>query len=388
MRTTIIGAGIGGLTTAIALRRAGLEVQVFERAPEPREVGAGIGLWGNAVGALRRIDLADRVLARGESMQTAEFRLASGKRLSTMHAAEFRSRGLEPIALVHRAELLDELLKAAGPGVVHFGRALAGYDESPSGVTARFETGDTIQSDLLIGADGLKSRVRAQLLADGEPRYSGYTCWRGVVQFPDPIVPPGYVAEVWGRGARFGITRIGAGRVYWWATINAPASPLEQGQLDDTAKGILFQSHGAFCEPVPALIRATDAAAIVRNDIYDRAPTRTWTRGRVLLIGDAAHPTTPNLGQGGCMAIEDGVVLAPYLRGVDPSEPGALESRLAQFVRRRYPKTAQVVRQSRFFGAIGQWTSPLMCWGRNLVMSLVAERSFRWSVRKIGTFED
>jgi 2-polyprenyl-6-methoxyphenol hydroxylase-like FAD-dependent oxidoreductase len=384
VRILIIGGGIGGLTAAIALRRVGHDVQVFERAPEPREVGAGIGLWGNAVGALRRINLADAVLARGEAMRIAAVLTWRGRVLHRSTADVFNRIGGEPLALVHRAELLEELLRPLPPESVHFGRTIVKYEDDGAGVTAHFDDGSHETGDLLIGADGLKSAVRAQLLGKSAPRYSGYTAWRAVVPFPESRIEPGYVAEIWGPAARFGITRIGRGRVYWWATLTAPESPLEQGALDAAAKEILLRSHGGFCDPVPDLIRAADAGSIIRNDIYDRPPVRTWHKGRVLLIGDAAHPTTPNLGQGGCLAVEDGVCLGYFLRGGSPAN---LEPRLRDFVRFRYTKTATVVRQSRNFGALGQWRNPVLRWGRDRVMSIVAEPGFRLSARKIGRFE-
>jgi 2-polyprenyl-6-methoxyphenol hydroxylase-like FAD-dependent oxidoreductase len=385
VRILIIGGGIGGLTTAIALRHVGHDAQVFERADQPREVGAGIGLWGNAVGALRRLDLADAVLARGESMRIAEFLTHRGRILTRSSAEVFTRIGGEPLALVHRAELLEELLRPLPPEIVHFGKTLVRYGESGDIVTAHFQDGSLETGDLIIGADGLKSAVRAQLLGAAPPRYSGYTCWRAVVPFPESRIAPGYVGEIWGPAARFGITRIGRGRIYWWATLNASESPHEQGVLDAAAKDILLQSHGSFCDPVPDLVRAADAAAIIRNDIYDRQPVRTWHRGRVLLIGDAAHPTTPNLGQGGCMAIEDGVCLGYFLRG-GSGKASDLDGRLAAFTRFRSATTASVVRQSRAFGALGQWKNPVLCWGRDLVMSIIAEPGFRLSARTIGRF--
>jgi len=384
MRVIIIGGGIAGATAAVSLRRAGHDVVVHEQAPEPREVGAGIGLWGNAVAALRLIDLAEPVLARGERMRVAEVRAASGRLISRAEWAQYERYGSDFFALVHRAELLEELLRPLPGNIVRFGSRFVASEPDGAGVRARFENGDTEAGDLLIGADGLHSRVRAELLGPSAPRYVGYTCWRGVVEFPSPRIPPGYVAEIWGRGARFGITRIGLGRVYWWATLNAPPSPGEQGRLDQVAKATLLRTHGRFCDPVPAIIDATDAGHILRNDLYDRRPDPRWTGPRRLLIGDAAHPTTPNLGQGGCMAIEDGVVLARFLRDATTTDEADLASRLQAFARTRYRKTAAVVRQSHTFGITGQWEHPLLCWARDHIAPLTIKASFRSMVRRFG----
>ncbi len=385
MRAIIIGGGIGGLTVAIALRRAVIEATVYERAPEPREVGAGIGLWGNAIGALRTIGLAEAVIDRGEVARSAEVRDARGRVLSHIDAAA-GGLGPEPTVVIHRADLLDVLLGALSAESVRFGHTLARFEQDESGVIALFGEGREGRGDVLIGADGLNSAVRAQLLGPRPARYSGYTCWRGVVTFPEGRVPPGTIAEVWGRGRRFGITRIGGGRLYWWATINAPPSPLEQGALDAGAKGILVRSHAGFAQPVPDIIAATDPARIVRNDIYDRPPIDRWSRGRVILTGDAAHPTTPNLGQGGCMAIEDGVILPRFLIGVDAHDSSAVADAFESFARHRRSRCASIVRQSRFFGRICQWESPVLCWGRDRFMRLIGPLSARAAARTLGTF--
>jgi len=347
-------------------------------------------LWGNAIGALRHIGLADAVLARAETMQITDFLLADGRRLSRMGASELTGKGLEPFALVHRAELLEVLLDQLPADVVHFGSTFVSCDEDATRrtLTAHFAGGKQEGGDVLIGADGLKSAVRARMFGTSPPRYSGYTCWRGVVPFPEDRVPPGYVAEVWGRGARFGIVRIGGGRVYWWATLNAPMSRMEQSVLDEDAKTTLLKSHGAFCDPVPALIQATDETQIIRNDIFDRDPIRNWSRRRVLLIGDAAHPTTPNLGQGGCMAIEDGVTLPYFLKGLNPRDTAAIADRLDKFVEFRYAKTREVVLQSRWFGAIAQWESGFLCAGRDAVMRAIAPLSMKISAKRIGRFRE
>lgn len=383
MRILIIGGGIGGATAAVALRRAGHDAVIFERAIEPREVGAGIGLWGTAVGALRRLNLAEAVLARGETMRTGAFLTWRGRILTRLSADLFERTGGDPLALVHRAELLEELLRPLPTDAVRFGKTLTRFDDSGGSITAHFHDGSRESGDLLIGADGLRSAVRSQLCGAAPPHYSGYTCWRAVVPFPESRIEPGYVGEFWGPGSRFGITRIGRGRIYWWASINTPESPPDQSPFDASSKDALLRTHGAYCDPIPDLIRATDAAAIIRNDIHDRRPIRTWHRGRVLLIGDAVHPTTPNLGQGGCMAIEDGVCLGYFLRGATADN---LDSRFAAFTRFRRAKAASIVRQSRALGALGQWKNPVLRWGRDHAMSLFAEPGFRLSARKIGTF--
>jgi len=177
------------------------------------------------------------------------------------------------------------------------------------------------------------------------------------------------MAEWWGRGRRFGITTIPGDRVYWWATKNERAGA---HVADERAN--LTEAFDGWADPVSELIAATSAAVVLRNDIMDRPPTRLWTAGRVVLIGDAAHPTTPNFGQGGCLAIEDAVVLAQHLNG-----PADLEMALASFVAKRYPRTTAVTNESWRFGRIGQWEGRVPCWLRDrlfgLLLPLIGSRS-------------
>ena len=375
MRALIIGGGIGGVSTALALRRFGIDSLIFERAPRPAEVGAGISLWGNAIAALRAFGAADAVVARGEPMGIGELRTASGRLLSSSDMADADARLGEPSILLHRADLLEALLGAlgttdptapfgSGRAAVHFGHRFTGLEQDGAGVTASFENGRRERGDVLIGADGINSAVRAAIIGDGPARYSGYTCWRAVADVPADLVPARYVCEYWGRGQRFGITRIGRGRVYWYATQNA--APEGRDASPRAAHEHLRALFSAWCEPIPRVVELTDPGAIIRNDIVDRPPRRGWSKGRAVLIGDAAHPTTPNVGQGACMAIEDALVLARLLAGhADPREavPG--------FEAIRYPRTAAITNVSWRLGRVGQWGSPLLCAVRDRVFGAI-----------------
>jgi 2-polyprenyl-6-methoxyphenol hydroxylase-like FAD-dependent oxidoreductase len=206
----------------------------------------------------------------------------------------------------------------------------------------------------------MPSAVRASLLGPEEPRYAGYTCWRGICPRPATLAA-GYVGEWWGRGRRFGITTLPGDRVYWWATKNEPAG----GRAGDE-QGYVAEAFHGWADPVPELIATTPPAGFLRNDIVDRTPTPRWASGRAVLIGDAAHPTTPNLGQGGCMAIEDAAVLARRLGG--GGEPAA---NLAAFAAERYPRTTSVTKASWRFGRLGQWEGRLPCWLRDRLFRLL-----------------
>jgi 2-polyprenyl-6-methoxyphenol hydroxylase-like FAD-dependent oxidoreductase len=357
MRVILIGSGIAGLTAAIGLRKVGIEVTVYERAPELREVGAGISLWANALRALDYLGAGDAVRAVALALDQSEFRAEEGRRVrARFSAASFEKQvGVSPfVAMVHRAELVGALAGFLPAGVARYGFECVGVEQTGSRVAVRFANGHADEADAVVGADGIKSAVRSILFGPQEPRYAGYTCWRGLCPRPAAI-KAGYIGEWWGRGRRFGITTLTGDRVYWFATHNAPAGRHSADELAVVAD--LFRG---WAEPVPELIATTPPDRLLHNDIVDRPPTRSWSVGRVGLIGDAAHPTTPNLGQGGCQAIEDGVVLARAL-AANPDPARALEA----FAAERYERTAGITRESWRIGQVSQWEGRVSCWLRD-----------------------
>ena len=366
MRAIIIGGGIGGLSTAVALGRAGIEPAIYERTGELREVGAGLTLWVNAMRALSGLGLADAVSEVGMRAAGGGIRNWRGRMLSPISGEELERRYGAPNLGIHRADLQAVLLGALPPGAVHLGVRYESFEQDGAGVTARFAGGRRERADILVGADGIRSAVRAQLLGEGEPRYAGYTAWRGVARFEHPSIPPGTGFESWGPGRRFGLVHIGGGRVYWFATENAP-----EGGRDpegERKSGMLRRFRG-WQEPVEAVIRATEETGILRNDILDREPVSRWGEGRVTLLGDAAHPMTPNLGQGACQAIEDASVLAGCLR--EESDPVAA---LREYERRRISRTGPIVNSSRRLGRVAQWENPLARALRDTLLRLTPAR--------------
>jgi 2-polyprenyl-6-methoxyphenol hydroxylase-like FAD-dependent oxidoreductase len=356
----IAGGGIGGLTAAIALRRAGFDAHVYERAPAIHEIGAGLTLQANAMLALRRIGLDSAVEAAGRVATSAAVRTASGRILSRLDLRAVEREMGAPAVALHRATLQSLLVSALDREALHLDSEAVRFSPRPDGVTLELRDGRRIEGSLLIGADGIRSAVRAQLLDDGEPVYAGFVAWRGVAEGPPA---PEVVTETWGRGQRFGIVPIERGRIYWFATQNAPAGGHDEP--GGAGRG-LAERFAGWPPPIPEVLGATSEAAILRNDMLHRPPVQRWGEGRVTLLGDAAHAMTPNLGQGACQAIEDAVKVAELLRRIP--EPVAA---LRRYEILRLPRANRFVRGSFQLGRIAQWESAPACWLRNGFLSLV-----------------
>ena len=357
----IIGGGIGGLATAIALKQIGYKVAVYERVSELKEVGAGLSLWINAVKAARDLGLADELQQLSVPQIEGSIRTNKGELLSEVSAEHLKERYGDFNLAVHRAELLDLLRRHVGNENIQLGQRLTHFIQDAGGVTAFFEGGKVAQGDILIGADGLHSAVRTQLSGVLKPRYVGYSSWRAITQFDQTLLKE-VIGETWGRGFRMGVVPLSGGRIYWFAVEN---SAEEAGNLPvngDAHRRIL--KHLAGWSPrLSELVSATDEATILKNNIYDLPPFKHWGEGRVTLLGDAAHPTTPNLGQGACMALEDAVVLAKCLK-----ESSDQVVALHRYETLRQSRTARIVKQSRLLGQVGQWQQPLLCNVRNWLL--------------------
>ncbi|MCB9675349.1 MAG: FAD-dependent monooxygenase [Alphaproteobacteria bacterium] len=350
----VAGAGPGGLVAALALQRRGFEVTVLERSPELRTAGAGLLLQPNALAMLRALDLVDPIAAAGIVMESAAVQDASGASISGMPFAALTPRFGAPAIGILRASLSGVLAAGLAPGTLRFDAGVAGVRQGDAHVEIDLEDGTTVTGAALIGADGIHSRVRAAVMGAIEPRYSGYTCWRGIVGLPHPAGPRRMV-ERWGRGNRFGMVPVSDATTYWFATANTAPGGIDG---DDPIAELRARFAG-FAAPVDDVLAATPPEAVLRNDIVDLAPLDRWTDGRVALLGDAAHAMTPNMGQGACQAIEDGVVLASVY---DPSDPAGS---LATYAGRRRDRARMFVDRSWSAGRMGQWENGLACAVRN-----------------------
>jgi 2-polyprenyl-6-methoxyphenol hydroxylase-like FAD-dependent oxidoreductase len=378
MKVLIAGGGVGGLTLAAALRRAGVEARVFERATEFRPVGAGITMQANAIVALRSLGIGVELEQAGLVPREMTILDARGRVLARTDIEALNATVGAPVVCIHRARLHELLLRHAGESCVHRDSRVIDFRQDPGRVVVTLESGREEEGDLLVGADGLHSAVRARLLGDEQPRYAGYSSWRGVCSIAGVEMRRDRASESWGRGARFGVVPIGDELVYWFATANAPADERLGAAAERERLRALF---AGWHSPIGALIEQTEDRNLLRTDITDRQPVDSWTRGRVTLLGDAAHPMTPNLGQGGCQAVEDAVVLARAL-----AEVPDLASALASYERRRVRRANAIVMQSRKMGEVGQWESALACSARNVLLRLVPATAFSRRVASVMRF--
>lgn len=410
MRIAIVGAGIGGLSAAVGLQRAGAEVTVFERAPELRAGGSGLSLFANGLAALECLGLREAfeaVTDRGVEGFTAGQRRADGRWI-----ARVPNDSVEALRIVERTDFHRLLISALRPntirtdaeviaastdGTLTLASPPAGTVDPVDEAQVRRSAGESF--DLVIGADGLHSRIRSCVAGETvSPRYAGYSAWRGITSVPVDL--SGEAGESLGPGRRFGIAPLADGRVYWFAVANMP----EDAVFADE-KSTVEQMFAGWHSPIAELIAATDAEAVPRTPIADLSrPLPHFHRGRVVLLGDAAHAMTPNLGQGGGQALEDAATLtarlAPLLtRGGEsgPPRPGRSHDGVTQAggrsdsltadersphlraVLRRYealrrPRTQSIARKSRILGRVFQIESPLLAGFRNALISAVPSR--------------
>ena len=359
MKALIAGAGIAGLAAGIALRRAGLDVHIFERSPRLREIGAGLMIWPNGARSLKTLGVSPRDI----DVKKVTLSNWHGRRLVEMPVDVAYARYGHGVSFVHRADLQGALATKFGTQGLHLECEVRGFVDGEARVEAVLNDRTVVAGDLLVGADGLRSAVRRQLIGDGEPVYLGSTVWRGLAPGEGIPLPDRSGINWWGRGSEFLAFHLAGGTIYWAGVTREPRG--EKAGPDGHKKDLL-ERFGDWAQPVPALIAATDQASILRNDMYDRPPVRRWSGGRVTLVGDAAHPMSPNQGQGACQALEDGVAL-----GESVERTSNLTEAFELYERRRLPRANREVKMSRQGTRGVQLDNPLLCALRDGLMSLM-----------------
>jgi len=340
----IIGGGIGGLTTAIGLLKLGIDVEVYEAASELKEVGAGIWLAPNAMIVLGKLGVAQDVMDAGFQIKKIHIRDSKMKVITGTDQTYVKERFGYGITTIHRARLAKVLSSYIPKERLHLGKRLKHVKEENGKVKAFFEDGTQVEGDFIIGADGIKSKVRQSIFPEAKIRYSGQTCWRGIAEVEKGKLNGIEASEIWGTGKRFGISRINETEVYWFACKDA-----KQGMRDaeGRTKGILMDLFKDFEEPVMTVLRNTSVNKMMRNDLDDLISMKAWHKGNIAVIGDAAHATTPNLGQGGGQAIEDAwYMYCLFQTGMPPEEV------FQHFYKIRFKRVNAIVQRSFQMGKI------------------------------------
>jgi 2-polyprenyl-6-methoxyphenol hydroxylase-like FAD-dependent oxidoreductase len=370
-RALVIGGGIGGLSAALALRQARMDVQVFEAVEAVKEVGAGVTIWSNAVRALQKLGLTDALQAIG---MPATYRIIytwKGELLSKIQVDQLANGLGAAILMMHRADLQSALLQAFGAANVQLGARCVGFTQDDKGVRAQFANGQTVEGDLLVAADGIHSALRTQLFGPRCLLYTGYATWRGIASLEDENIPVGVSSETWGKGQRIGLIPLNNGRMYWFTGQNMPAGTYKDETAEQKKQRMRDMVRG-WHAPIEAVIEATEASTIIRADVYELEQLPHWCQGRVTLLGDAAHAMSPNMGQGACQAIEDAVVLGSCLQ-----EETDIPSALRLYESRRIKRVQRVATQSRRIGQLAQLENPLACSLRNALVK-------RWYTRLLS----
>lgn len=372
MDIAIIGAGIGGLTTALALKQNGQKVTIYESADEIKSVGAGILLASNAMQVFKKLGVHKKIENAGSIISNIK---TTDAQLNTLYAVELsnfeKKYGASSVA-IHRANLHKILAEEIGFENIKLSKRLLKIDKE-NGFKLNFDDGTNVNCEALIGADGIKSIVRNQLFGTGTLRDTKQKCWRGVSEFDWTSKYNQEAFESWGKGKRFGFVKISDKNVYWYAVIN------ESFMKDNATITELFKE---FHPEIVKIISETPEEKIIFNAIKDLQPITKWQDGNVCLIGDAAHATTPNMGQGACQAVEDAYVIGQlFAQGKTVNEVFALYEKL------RIEKAHYIVNTSWKFGEIAHYENSFAVWLRNKLVKLTPKSAIEKQLNKVFNIE-
>ncbi len=356
MTIDIIGGGIGGLTTAIALKKKGYKIRVFEQAKTLKNVGAGIILANNAMQIYEKLGLKNAIESKGEPISAMHITTLNLNSISKIDLTYFEKKHMVKNIAIHRGTLQDILSSQLASTELYLEHHLDTIKPFNTGYILKFKNGTSIESSILIGADGIHSTVRQHLFSNTRIRDAKQICWRGLTNFKLPSTYTNALYEAWGKSERFGFVKIAEDKVYWYALKSITSA------TEIHNPKVIQNYYKAYHPVIKALLAATETTAIHTAKIFDLNPLHTWHTGNVCLIGDAAHAMTPNLGQGACQAIEDAYILAECVDKYDDT------TSFATFQNIRLPKAHRVVNTSWRLGKIAHLSHPILIALRNTLM--------------------
>lgn len=368
MKIAIIGGGIGGLTTALALKQNGQEVTVYESATEIKPVGAGIIMANNAMQVFDKLGVRKKIESAGHKISNIKITDAQLNTITASDLTKFENKyGVYNVA-IHRAELQNILANEIGFQNIQLSKRLLKIQQESS-FKLTFDDNTSIDADIVIGADGIKSTVRNELFGKGNIRDTKQRCWRGITKFDWTSKYSHEAFEAWGKGKRFGFVKISDKEVYWYAVIN---ESLRKNNANITE---LFKD---FHPEIRKIISETQNDKIIFNDIIDLQPINQWQKGKVCLIGDAAHATTPNMGQGACQAVEDAYVLGKLF-----GKGKSAEDVFAQYERLRMGKAHFIVNTSWTIGKVAHFQNNVAVWLRNTLVKIMPKSANEKQLDKV-----
>tara|TARA_R110000868_G_scaffold11116_9_gene54503 strand:- start:7454 stop:8683 length:1230 start_codon:yes stop_codon:yes gene_type:complete len=355
-KVAVIGGGLGGAAAALALHRRGVEVEIYEKAPEISEIGAGLNVSPNALKALRYLGVEDAAVEIGvQSVEQVIRSFRSGRVIARpKRAGDIETRYGASFLTIHRADLLDTLLAPLPEDMIHLDAACAAVESGKDGAVVTFEDGRTVEADVVIGADGIHSAVRDSLFGRIEPRFTGCICWRGLVP-REALSDPRYAEEMtawWGPHGHVVHYPVRRGELVNFVAHFDSEGWTEESWLHECDRSELMETYAGWHRDLLTLFEASEK--YYKWALYDRDPLESWTDGRATLLGDSAHPMLPYLGQGACMAIEDACILAESIGRA----PDDLSAALADYERLRKPRTTRAQLGSRFRAKQNHLVSP------------------------------
>ena len=355
----IIGAGIGGLTTAIALEQKGIKTRIFEQAEQIKPVGAGIILANNAMQVYEKLGLRKEIEENGNPISSMNITKPNLNPLSKIDLTYFEQKHKTKNIAIHRGVLQQILLDKLKSTEINLNHKLSSIVENTNGYFLKFQNGKQFQSSTILGADGLNSIVRQKIFPKNSIRNANQICWRGITECELPIKFRNELNEAWGKSERFGFVQIAENKIYWYALKSFKKN------ANEFSINNLEHYFGDYNSVIKDILKSTKKEHINTTEISDLKPTKIWFKENICLIGDSAHATTPNMGQGACQAIEDAFMLSECLHKYE------ITKAFSEYQKLRLPKAHQVVKVSWLIGKMAHLKNPILIGLRNQMLQLI-----------------